>query len=263
MAFLKHDQALVESPSVGAGTRVRAFAHVCATAKVGRNCDIGEHALISDGVVVGDCVTVGAKATIAPGQVIGPYAMVEPDAVVTADVPAYTIVAGNPARALGAVRWASTEPVVAAGWRVAGQAPVSTVRGVQIFERPLIEDFRGALTFAETAGAGLPFLPQRFFVISEVPHQQVRGEHAHWRLKQLLTCLRGQCTLLVDDGEHQEEIALDSEQRLVYVPPLVWGVQRDFSADAILLVFASERYDAADYIRDHDEFLRAVRESRT
>ena len=30
------------------------------------------------------------------------------------------------------------------------------------------------------------------------------------------------------------------------------------SADALLLVFASEPYDAGDYIRDYDEFLSAL-----
>jgi hypothetical protein len=38
----------------------------------------------------------------------------------------------------------------------------------------------------------------------------------------------------------------------------VWGVQYKFSADAVLLVFASQLYDSADYIRDYDDFLAAV-----
>ena len=40
---------------------------------------------------------------------------------------------------------------------------------------------------------------------------------------------------------------------------MVWAVQYRYSADAVLLVFASDHYDAADYIRDYDEFLSAVR----
>ncbi len=39
-------------------------------------------------------------------------------------------------------------------------------------------------------------------------------------------------------------------------PPLVWSVQYRFSADAALAVLASDPYDAADYIRDYEEFLR-------
>ncbi len=42
--------------------------------------------------------SIGANATILPGLTIGQYAMVGAGAVVTADVPAYAIVAGNPAQ---------------------------------------------------------------------------------------------------------------------------------------------------------------------
>jgi hypothetical protein len=38
--------------------------------------------------------------------------------------------------------------------------------------------------------------------------------------------------------------------------PLVWGTQYAFSADAVLLVFASRPYDADDYIRDYSTGLR-------
>jgi len=36
---------------------------------------------------------------------------------------------------------------------------------------------------------------------------------------------------------------------------MTWGIQYKYSEDAILLVFASDYYDASDYIRDYDEFL--------
>ena len=40
---------------------------------------------------------------------------------------------------------------------------------------------------------------------------------------------------------------------------MVWGVQYRYSPDAVLLVFASEEYDADDYIRDYEEFVELVR----
>ena len=54
-----------------------------------------------------------------------------------------------------------------------------------------------------------------------------------------------------------EEIALDGPNLGLYLPPMVWAVQYKYSSDALLLVFASEHYDPADYIRDYDEFLAA------
>jgi hypothetical protein len=47
--------------------------------------------------------------------------------------------------------------------------------------------------------------------------------------------------------------------RGVNLPPMTWGVQYDYSADAALLVFASHAYKPGDYVRDYDEFLRLVR----
>ena len=37
---------------------------------------------------------------------------------------------------------------------------------------------------------------------------------------------------------------------------MVWGIQYQYTADAVLLVFASHHhYDASDYIRDYNEFM--------
>jgi virginiamycin A acetyltransferase len=48
--------------------------------------------------VVGDDVWIGMEATVMPGVTIGPGAIVAAKSVVTRDVPAYAVVAGNPAR---------------------------------------------------------------------------------------------------------------------------------------------------------------------
>jgi UDP-2-acetamido-3-amino-2,3-dideoxy-glucuronate N-acetyltransferase len=40
---------------------------------------------------------------------------------------------------------------------------------------------------------------------------------------------------------------------------MTWGIQYKYSKDAVLLVFASEHYLAADYIRSYDEFLELKR----
>jgi hypothetical protein len=38
------------------------------------------------------------------------------------------------------------------------------------------------------------------------------------------------------------------------VPARIWAVQFKYSEDAVLLVFASDHYDANDYIRDYAQF---------
>lgn len=52
-------------------------------------------------ISIGDNVWIGGRAVIFPGVTIGEGSVVSACAVVTTDVPAYSIVAGNPARRIG------------------------------------------------------------------------------------------------------------------------------------------------------------------
>ncbi len=132
------------------------------------------------------------------------------------------------------------------------------VRGVDIYQFPSVSDPRGDLTVGEFE-RGFPFRPKRYFIISGVPSSEIRGEHAHRQCHQFLICAYGRCSVTVDDGTTRLEFQLNRPSIGIYVPPMIWGRQWQYSADAALLVFASEFYDPADYIREYDVFLAAVR----
>jgi len=134
------------------------------------------------------------------------------------------------------------------------------VRGVEIYRFPWVHDPRGDLTVGELEG-DFPFRPKRYFIISGVPSGEIRGEHAHKVCHQFLMCAYGQCSVTVDDGSKRLEIQLDKPSVGIHLPPMIWGRQWQYSADAALLVFASELYDPADYIREYDEFIKTVRAS--
>lgn len=197
--------------------------------------------------------SIGANATILAGLTIGVNAMVGAGAVVTRDVPPNAIVVGNPARIKGYVD-ADSGPIERLTLGATGDQwqPVS---GARVVSFPEVKDLRGYLSFGQIDNH-LPFIPRRYFLVYNVPSKEIRGEHAHRTLEQLLICVKGKCKVLLDDGEARSEITLDTPCTGVYIPPMVWGIQYNYSPDAVLLVLASDKYDDADYIRNYDEFVQ-------
>lgn len=216
-----------------------------------------QHLAAHPRTVIREGASIGANATILCGLTVGRRAMVGAGAVVTRSVPPHAVVVGNPARIVRYVEAveapAAAAPVVAPA---TGEVPLG-VRGVTLERRPVIRDMRGNLT-AREVGQGLPFVPRRYFIVHDVPTKEVRGEHAHRALHQVLVCIRGSVTVLVDDGVHRQETVLDSPELALHVPPMVWCVQYKYTADAALLVLASDAYDPDDYIRDYEQFLREL-----
>jgi acetyltransferase-like isoleucine patch superfamily enzyme len=83
---LVHPTALVETTSIGEGTRVWAFAHILAGAVIGADCKIGDHAFIEGGATLGDRVTVKNNSLIWHGVYIGDDVFVGPNTVFTNDL---------------------------------------------------------------------------------------------------------------------------------------------------------------------------------
>lgn len=199
-------------------------------------------------------VRIGANAVIYPGVTLASWSVVRPGAVVNRSVPPRAIVEGNPATIVGYVGTESNEN--AAGFLASSTLGVekTVVAGVSVHTFPVVPDLRGNLTVGEFDN-DIPFIPLRYFMVFGVPSKEVRGEHAHRECHQFLICVRGSCAVVADDGEHRVEITLDAPNRGVHLPPMTWGIQYKYSPDALLLVFASHHYSAADYIRDYSEFL--------
>ena len=132
------------------------------------------------------------------------------------------------------------------------------MRGVRLIQLSTATDVRGSIVFGQH-GTHLPFQPKRYFVVYDVPSKEVRGEHAHRRLEQVLTCIRGSVAVVVDDGNGRDEVLLDSPEIGLYLPPMVWATQYRYSQNAMLLVLASDTYDPDDYIRTYEDFVAAAR----
>jgi UDP-2-acetamido-3-amino-2,3-dideoxy-glucuronate N-acetyltransferase len=202
--------------------------------------------------------SIGAGATILPGITIGSNVVVGAGAVVTRNVPPNAVVDGSPAKIIGYVDALRDVDVNASPVKTNLGASETLVRGAMLHHLPRVPDIRGSLTVGEF-DRSIPFAVKRYFMVFDVPSVETRGEHAHRECHQFLICVRGSCAVVADDGTKRQEFFLDRPDVGLHLSPMVWGIQYKYSADAVLLVFASNYYDSADYIRNYSDFLDAVK----
>ena len=116
-------------------------------------------------------------------------------------------------------------------------------------------DRKGNITVVEN-GRDVPFEVRRTYYLYDVPGGESRGAHAHRELSQLIIAASGSFSVTLDDGNVKRTFILNRPYQGLYVVPGIWRTLEDFSSGAVCLVLASHPYDAGDYIRDYDEFIR-------
>lgn len=102
----------------------------------------------------------------------------------------------------------------------------------------------------------MPFEIKRVFYLYDVPGGESRGAHAHIECHQLLIAGSGSFEVLVDDGLENHTYFLNRPHCGLHIPPGIWASEINFSSGAICLVLASHGYDAGDYIRNYQEYLK-------
>lgn len=125
----------------------------------------------------------------------------------------------------------------------------------------LIGDERGSLIALEE-NHNIPFDVKRVYYIFGTAEGVRRGYHAHKNLKQLAICVSGQCKFLLDDGDTQKHVELNTPTQGLLIEGLIWREMYDFSTDCVLIVLADDYYNEADYIRDYQIFLREVKNAK-
>lgn len=75
-----------------------------------------------------------------------------------------------------------------------------------------------------------------------------RGEHRHKSTVQAAVCVAGACVIDTDDGHATAAWALDAPDKCLLLEPRDWHAMHSFTADAVLMVFASAPFDADDYV---------------
>ena len=258
---------------IGNSTTIKSGSYLWDGASIGNNVFIGPNVtFINDKypkskkkpkfflkTTIEDDASVGAASILMPGITVGRGSIIGAGSLVTKSVPSYTVVAGSPAKIINYINNIKKNKKVkllskknSKSWN-----KNITIGKVSISNLKTVSDLRGDLSVGDFQ-SDIPFKVKRFFLISEVPNEKIRGEHAHFKCHQFIICTKGSCSITLDDGKKRFSLNLNSPSQGLYVPPKIWSTQYNYSANASILVFASHKYDPKDYIRDYNIFLKTV-----
>ena len=137
---------------------------------------------------------------------------------------------------------------------------MTSIQDVKLFWLKSNTDMKrgGTLVPVELA-KDLPFEPKRMFCVCDVPIGEKRGQHSHFKTKQVLMCLSGKIEVICDDGNQKKSFLLDTPTSALYIPELIWDECVYVSQGSILLVLSSTSYDPKDYISNYQHFLELKR----
>ena len=130
-----------------------------------------------------------------------------------------------------------------------------TVYDCSVIELPKNHDPEGNLT-PVYSGVHVPFDIKRVFYLYDIPGGESRGAHAHKECHQFLVAASGAFEVVLDDGVNKRTVTLNRPFYGLHIPPGIWAAEQGFSSGSVCLVLASEKYEAEDYIREYDEFLK-------
>lgn len=131
----------------------------------------------------------------------------------------------------------------------------ATIDDCRIIDLRKIHDPRGNLTPIE-GEVDVPFVIKRIFYLYDVPGGESRGAHAHYKDNQFLIAASGAFEVMVDDGVTKKVFTLNRSYYGLLVPPGIWSAEQNFSSGSVCLVLTDNSFDANDYIRDYDEYLK-------
>lgn len=124
-----------------------------------------------------------------------------------------------------------------------------------VIELKKVQDAEGILVVGEYEKE-LPFPIKRAFWIYNVPEGIERANHACRNSDSILVCVKGEVVITLDDGKQKLQYFLNTPDKGVIVPRMVWMKTAEFSKDAVLLVLSSGKYYPEEYCDDYDLFLK-------
>jgi dTDP-4-dehydrorhamnose 3,5-epimerase-like enzyme len=135
---------------------------------------------------------------------------------------------------------------------------MSSINDCKLIHLPKTGDRRGNIT-PVTSLKEIPFQIKRIFYLYDIPGGESRGAHAHIECHQFLVSILGSFEVELDDGYNKRIIKLDRSYYGLYIPPMIWASEINFSSGSICLTIASHLYDPKDYVRDYNKFKESLK----
>jgi WxcM-like, C-terminal. len=125
----------------------------------------------------------------------------------------------------------------------------------QIIQLPRFLDVRGNLSYIEQENH-IPFVIKRTYWLYDVPGGECRGGHAYRENEEFIVALSGSFDVILDDGKEKTTFTLNRSYYGLYVPKGLWREMDNFSTNSLAIILSSTNYDANDYVRDYDDFIK-------
>lgn len=125
----------------------------------------------------------------------------------------------------------------------------------RIIDLPKFLDARGNLSFVEQENH-VPFKIRRTYWLYDVPGGECRGGHAYKENQEFIVALSGSFDVILDDGKEKKIFTLNRSYYGLYVPKGLWREMENFSTNSLAMILSSTNYNADDYVRDYDEFIK-------
>lgn len=131
----------------------------------------------------------------------------------------------------------------------------------QVGEIPKVEAKDFAINPAELYKyfPGKVFETKRVYWIDNPKETKKTSQHCHTDEDEIFIVISGSLTMFLDDGNGKEKVKLQ-ENKIIWVPKLVWHGFEDLSEDCIVLGLSSTNYDPKrkGYVKDYSKFLQLV-----
>ena len=132
---------------------------------------------------------------------------------------------------------------------------MTTLCEAKLIDFPKVLDDRGNLSFFENNNE-IPFAIARTYWIYDVPGGESRGGHAYKTMQEVIVALSGSFDVVLKDGNKVKTFTLNRSYYGLYVPKMIWRHMENFSTNSLALVVSNDKYDANDYIRNFEVYIK-------